>query len=300
MDKGIGFIDGTYVPLADLRIPVTDLGFMMSDLCYDAVHVRDGRFFRLADHMERFERGIRARRYETLGYDRDAVEAVLHECVRRAGLRDAMVYAVATRGEPPANGQKDLRHCRNRLMAWARPYYGVVSDAEMERGCDIVVAETVRIPPASVDPTVKNFGRLDFVSGLFEAYDRGASYAVLPDTDGNVTEGRGWNIFVLTGGRLRSPDSGVLEGITRRTVMEIADRLNVEARFDRVPVAELRTADEVFITSTAGGVMPVRSVDGRMVGDGAPGPVTRRIATLYDEMHRDPVHTTPVLYAITD
>lgn len=297
MDTGVGFIDGTYVPLGELRIPVTDLGFMMSDLCYDAVHVRDGRFFRLGDHMDRFERGIRARRYETLGHDRDSIGTVLHECVRRAGLRDAMVYAVATRGEPPADGQKDLRQCRNRLMAWARPYYGVVSEVEMEWGCDIVVAETVRIPPASVDPTVKNFGRLDFVAALFEAYDRDAAYAVLPDTDGNVTEGRGWNIFVLTGGRLRSPDSGVLEGITRRTVMEIAGRLNIEARFDRVPVADLHAADEVFITSTAGGIMPVRSVDGRTVGDGAPGPVTRRVATLYDEMHRDPAHTTPVRYA---
>jgi branched-chain amino acid aminotransferase len=294
---GCGFIDGAYMPVGELRLPVTDMGFQLSDMCYDAVHVRDGRFFRLGDHMDRWESSIAERRYTTLDYDRAAVEEVLHGCVARGGLRDSMVTYVATRGSP-TSGAKDLRTCKNRLVVWALPYYGVVTEEEMERGADIVVAETIRIPPEAVDPTVKNFGRLDFVRALFEAYDREARYAVLLDSEGNVTEGRGWNIFALMGGRLVSPDRGVLEGITRRTVIELSERLNVEARLARMSADELKGADEVFLTSTAGGVMPVRSIDGAKVGDGAPGPVTRRLTEMYWALHEDPAYSTPVRYEL--
>lgn len=294
---GVGFIDGEYAPMAELRLPVTDMGFQLSDMCYDAVHVHNGAFFRLEDHLDRWERALAARRYETLGYGREAVAEVLHHCVARAGLRDSMVTFIATRGTP-ASGRKDLRACRNRLIAWALPYYGVVSEAELARGCDIVVAETIRIPSEAVDPTVKNFGRLDFVRALFEAYDRDARYAVLLDRDGFVTEGRGWNIFALSGGVLVSPDAGALEGITRKTVYELSERLNIEARAGRITAGDLRGADEVFLTSTAGGIMPVRRVDDKPIGNGEPGPVTLRLKDMYWALHDDPAYTTPVDYAL--
>jgi branched-chain amino acid aminotransferase len=146
----------------------------------------------------------------------------------------------------------------------------VISDEELVLGSDIVVANTIRIPPDAVDPRVKNSGRLDFVRALFEAYDRQARYAVLLDRDDNVTEGRGWNIFAVSKGVLVSPDSGVLEGITRQTVVELSARLNIDCRLGKLPVKTLRKADEIFITSTAGGIMPVRSVDGEQVADGYP------------------------------
>jgi len=93
---------------------------------------------------------------------------------------------------------------------------------------------------------------------------------------------------------LTSPDSGVLEGITRKTVLELSKGLNIEGRLARLPVEELRGADEVFLSSTAGGVMPVRTIDGQAVGDGAPGPVTQRLSEQYWKLHEDPAYTTPV------
>ena len=185
-------------------------------------------------------------------------------------------------------------------MVWAQPYYSVIAEGEADTGCDIVVAETIRIPTEAVDPRVKNFGRLDFVRALFEAYDREANYAVLLDGDGNVTEGRGWNIFALNGGKLTAPDSGVLEGITRRTVIELSESLNIDCNIGKLPAQQLQEADEVFITSTAGGVMPVRSVDGRSIGDGQPGPVTVRLKDLYWDLHDDPAYATPVRYEPTE
>jgi len=294
---GIGFMDGEYLPVSEMRLPVTDMGFQLGDMCYDAVHVHKGRFFRLKDHLDRWDHSIAERRYQSLGYDREQVAEVLHGCVARAGLKEAMITFVATRGSP-ATAHKDLRTCKNRFMVWAVPYYQVFSESEASIGSDIVVANTIRIPPEAVDPTIKNFGRLDFVRALFEAYDREAKYAVLLDQEDNVAEGRGWNIFVLRDGVLTSPDRGVLEGITRKTVVELAARMNIDCRLTRVPVDDLRRADEVFISSTAGGIMPVRSIDKVAVGDGAPGPVTMRLSEMYWRLHEDPAYSTPVRYEL--
>ncbi len=296
---GVGFMDGDFMPMSELRIPVTDMGFQLADMCYDAVHIWKGRFFRLDDHLDRFQTALDKRRYETLGYDRDAIADVCHGCVARLGAEDAFVMLIATRGAP-LGPNKDLRSCQNRLIAWATPYHAIVSEDEMKNGCDIVIAETIRIPAEAVDPTVKNFGRLDFVAALFEAYDRNADYAVLLDAEGRVTEGRGWNIFALSQGALLSPDSGVLEGITRKTVLELSAELNIEGRLARITADELRAADEVFLTSTAGGIMPVKSVDGEAVGDGGPGPVTQRLTELYWKLHGDPELTTPVDYHLAE
>ena len=295
--RGIGFIDGEYMPFSELQIPVTDMGFQLADMCYDAVHVWKGRFFRLDDHLARFQMGLQKRRYGTLGYDIEAIVDVCNGCVARLGAEDAIVMLIATRGTP-MGANKDLRSCQNRLIAWALPLYTIVSDEEMENGCDIVIADTMRIPPEAVDPTVKNFGRMDFVSALFEAYDRKADYAVLLDAEGSVTEGRGWNIFALRQGALLSPDDGVLEGITRKTVLELSADLNVDGRLARITADELRGADEVFLTSTAGGIMPVKSIDKKVVGDGSPGPVTQRLTKLYWKLHGDPELTTPVNYQL--
>lgn len=294
---GMGFMDGAYMPISEMRLPITDMGFQLGDMCYDAVHVHNGSFFRLEDHLDRWDNSIIERRYTSLGIERDQVAEVLHGCVARANLRDSMITFVATRGSP-TTGLKDLRTCENKFMVWALPYYKVVSDEELANGSDIVIAGTIRIPPESVDPRVKNFGRLDFVRSLFEAYDRDARYAVLLDQDDNVTEGRGWNIFALNDGVLMSPDSGVLEGITRRTVTELSGKLNIECRLTKIPAQALRDSDEVFITSTAGGIMPVRGIDGTPVGDGAPGPVTTRLKEMYWQLHDDPAYATPVRYEL--
>ena len=293
--QGCGYIDGQFVPMSEMRLPVTDLGFQLSDMCYDALHIHKGRYFRMEDHLDRFERAVAERQYETLGMGREGFADVLMGCASHSELREAMVTIVATRGVPDS-GHKDLRTCQNRLMAWAVPYYSVVSEEEMRDGCEIVVAETVRIPPEAVDPEIKNYGRLDFVRSLFEAYERDASYAVLLDSDGNVTEGRGWNIFGLSDGCLVSTDEGVLPGITRRTVIELAERMNIEAQLDKLKPRDLRPAQEVFLTSTAGGIVPVRSIDGATVGEGEPGPVTMRLTEMYWDLHKDPTYSTPINY----
>ena len=258
---GVGYIDGEYCAKEDMRIPVSDLGFLLSDMTYDALHVIKGSFFRMENHLDRWDRSISKRRFETLPHGRDEIRDILMECVRRSGLRRSMVYILATRGAA-ADGLKDLRSCQNGFLAWAVPYYGVIPEDRMEDGVDICVSSVLRTPPEAIDPTVKNFARIDFSDALLEAYDKGCDHAVLLDRDGNVTEGRGWNIFALHGGRLVSPDGGVLEGITRRTVVELAQQTNIKAELGTLKAADLHSADELFMTSTAGGIMPIRKIDG--------------------------------------
>jgi branched-chain amino acid aminotransferase len=158
------------------------------------------------------------------------------------------------------------------------------------------VSSIERIPPTSVDPTVKNFHWGDLLRGQYEAFECGARLAVLVDGAGNLTEGAGFNLFALVAGALLTPATGVLDGITRRTILELAEREGLEARACVLPVVALERADEVFLTSTAGGVMPVTTVDGRQVGSGEPGPVTRRLSERYWEAHSDPRYATPVAY----
>jgi len=291
---GVGFADGEYKPVEQLTVSVLDYGFTRSDVTYDVVHVWDGRFFRLEHHLDRFQASMAALRM-TIPYDRDAIRAILMECVRRTGLRQSYVAMLCTRGWPPA-GVRDLRQCANRFAAYALPFIWIASPEKQQSGLSAVIASRPRIAPESVDPTIKNYHWLDMERSLFEAYDVGADTVILPSLDGVVTEGPGFNVFAVRDGTVITPDSGVLEGITRQTVIDICRRNGIAVEVRRMPLAELRDADEIFLTSTAGGVMPVTQLDGRIYGNGAPGATTTRIRDLYWTWHREEAETTAVVY----
>jgi branched-chain amino acid aminotransferase len=155
------------------------------------------------------------------------------------------------------------------------------------------------IAPASVDPRVKNYHWLDMVSALFQAYDRGAETAVLVDGAGHVTEGPGFNVFAWVDGELLTPAAGVLEGVSRRTVIELARAEGLPVREALLPVAALRRAEEVFLSSTGGGVIGISRVDGVPVAGraaGAFGPITTRLQAAYWGLHEDPRYVETVAY----
>ena len=293
---GCAWIEGEYVPIREARIPILDAGFVRSDLTYDVVGVWEGSFFRLPDHMARLEAGLRRIRLRS-PVSRNQIHEILFELVRRSGLREAYVETVVTRGVP-APGERDPRQWDPRFYAYAIPYVWIVRPEQQEVGTHVVVArETVRIAPEAVDPRVKNFHWGDLVRGLFEAYDRGGWLPILTDGRGLIAEGPGFNVFALVDGRLMTPRAGVLEGITRKTVIELAREAGLSMSVGDLPVASLYRATEVFFTSTAGGVMPVTMLDGKPVGDGRPGPVTMNLRSRYWDLHRDPRYNLPVDYS---
>ncbi len=291
--SGAAFIDGGYVPIGEARVPVLDWGFTRSDVTYDVVHVWKGSFFRLGDHLDRFQRSCDKLRLAPP--PRDEVREVLMECVCLSGLRDAYVNMICTRGAP-APGSRDPRTCVNRFLAYAVPFIWVITPEQQARGAHLIISGVPRISPASVDPTVKNFHWGDLTRALFEAVDRGADTAVLVDPDGYVSEGPGFNVFCVRDGKVRSPGDTVLEGITRRSVKELCDELGVPFELGRITPDELREADEVFLSTTAGGVMPVSRVDHRILGNDRPGPLSFQLRELYWAKHEQGWHATPVDY----
>lgn len=291
---GAAYVDGEFTPVAEARIPLLDTGFLRSDTTYDVAHVWKGRFFRLDDHLDRFLAGAAKLRFE-LPLGKAEIAAMLHRLVALSGLTEAYVNVTASRGTLP-KGTRSPLGCRNRIYAFAVPFSWIARPEEHDRGISMIVAAPERIPMGSFDQTIKNFMWGDFTASMIEADDRKARVSMLLDRDGNVTEGPGFNVFAVKGGRLMTPDTGVLHGITRRTAIELAQGLNIETRVAPVGLDLLRSADEIFITSTAGGIIPVTVLDTAQVGDGNPGPVTMRLRELYWQAHQDPRYAVPVDY----
>ncbi len=281
LSKGAAWIGGNILPISEAKISVTDWGVTHSDIGYDVVPVWEGAFFRLPDYLGRFTSSIEALRMDT-GLTASQVETALHDMVAASGLTSAYVAMVAARGRNPVPGSRDPRDCENHFYAWCVPYVHIVKPDVADHGTSVWIAKSVRrIPQDSVNPRVKNYHWGDFTSGLFEAKDNGFETTMLLDHEGNVTEGPGFNVFALFGDRLVTSDHGVLHGITRQTVVDMAHEagLNIETR--PLPLEEFWQADEVFLSSSGGGVIPVTKVDDRHFSNGAPGPWARDLRERY-------------------
>ncbi|AIY39514.1 Branched-chain amino acid aminotransferase [Collimonas arenae] len=290
--RGAAFVDGKIVPVGDAKISILDWGFLRSDATYDVVHVWNGRFFRLQDHLDRFSRGMKRLRM-TIPYSDAEIQSILQECVLAAGLTNAYVEVVCTRGIP-LPGSRDPRQCTNKFYAFAVPFTWIATEEQRVRGLRMRISNVHRIAPEAVDPTIKNYHWLDLINSLFEAYNFGDETAVLTDGREHVIEGPGFNIFAVIDGIIVTPRSGVLEGITRQTVIDLAEMGGYELQQRALKVDEFRDATEIFISSTAGGVMPVGWIDGKVVGTGGRGPLTEKIQKHYWELHIDPAFSTPV------
>ena len=294
--QGIAWVEGELVPLHQARIPLLDQGFLHSDLTYDVPGVWDGRFFRLDDHIARLEISCEKLRLK-LSLSREEVKTILATMVAESGIRDAYVELIVTRGLKGVRGsnQKDLH---NNLYMFVMPYVWVMPpEVQRTGGGSAVIARTVRrVPPGSMDPTVKNLQWGDLTRGMLEAQDRGAHHPFLTDGDANLTEGSGFNIVLAKNGVLYTPDRGVLQGVTRKTVIDVAKVNGIEVRVEVVPVELAYQCDEIFMCTTAGGIMPITCLDGKPVKDGKVGPITKIIWDGYWALHYDPKYSFEIDY----
>ncbi|KAE8381349.1 aminotransferase [Aspergillus bertholletiae] len=293
--QGIAWVDGSLAPLSEARIPLLDQGFLHSDLTYDVPAVWDGRFFRLDDHIDRLEASCKKLRLQ-LPLPKCEIRRILVEMVAKSGIRDAYVEIIVTRGLKFVR-QLNPTDIVNRIYMFIQPYVWAMPPAMQLMGGKAVVARTVRrVPPGSIDPTIKNLQWGDLVRGLFEAADRGAHYPFLTDGDANLTEGAGYNIVIVKNGALYTPDRGVLEGVTRKTVMELAQKNGISVHLQVVPVEMAFQSDEMFICSTAGGIMPITSIDGHPVNGGQIGPITKLVWDGYWDLHYNPSYSFAISY----
>lgn len=299
MSAGAGFVDGHYCNLADARLPITDPGFTRSDAVYDVVSVWRGQFFRLYDHIERFLASCAGWRL-TCPYDAHQIAEILAGCVIRGGVQDGAYVSMAlTRGTflPGARAARDIRATRPMFLAYAIPYVWIVPPETQRDVIRAIVAKTPRIPNVCVPATYKNYHWGDLTQSRFEALDAGVDQAILATTDGWIAEGAGFNVFFVRNRQLYTPAHNVLHGMTRRTVMELAVMHGVPVHAADFPVQALRDADEIFLTSTAGGIMPVVEIDGRVVGNGKPGPIATQLRTSYWDRREQGWYGTAVVAA---
>ncbi len=290
---GIAWIAGELVPYHEARIPLRDQGFLHSDLTYDVPAIWDSRFFRLDDHLNRLEASCKKIRMQ-LPKSKEELTRILCDMAARSGIRDAFVELIVTRGF------KGVRESMpdeivNNLYMFIVPYVWVMEPEMQYEGGEAVVTRTVRrIPPGAIDPTVKNLQWGDLTRAMYEARDRGALYPFLTDGDSNLTEGSGFNVCLIKDGMLYTADRGILHGISRKSVFDAARVRGVEIRCEVVPIDLVYQADEILMCTTAGGIMPITTLDGRKIKDGKVGPITKAIWDEYWAMHWNPTYSFEV------
>jgi branched-chain amino acid aminotransferase len=293
--KGAAYLDGAFLPLAEAKLPITDWGYRRSDVTYDVVSVWDGQFFRLDDHLSRFRASMNAMRFAPRESDEE-IRAILHKLVRLSGLREAYVAIDCIRGRPAPDQRYHPVNARSYLAGFAIPYVWQMKPDVIARGAHMIIASTPRIPDACLDARIKNFHWGDMTAALFEAEERGADNPILLDLEGNVTEGPGYNVFMVSEGVVATPERNVLHGISRQSAIDLCAELGLPCQVRSIPAEEFRQADEIFVTSTAGGIIPVSRLDGRILGNDRPGPITERLRLAYWDKRRSGWHAEPVRY----
>lgn len=287
---GMTYLNGEFMPADQACLPLMDAGFWLGVNIFDVLSARRGHIFKLDAHVRRFCRSLHAVRID-IPYTQTEFGALIVETVRRSGLEDSYIQTIATRG---LRSSAPISEWTPTVIINAIPYFEIVSPEVSARGLRIRISSIRNVPIQSVDAKIKTFNRLHSYLARLEAIDADADDTIMLDHDGYVTEGRGANVFTVAGGGLCTPPEGMLEGITRETVFALAAESGIPAREQRLTPYDLYNADEVFYCTTAGGVMPIVEVDRRRIGDGTPGPITRRLRDAYWQAHVAGPDTTPV------
>ena len=298
LSMGAAWMNGKVLPISQAMIPVNDWGLVHSDITYDVVPVIDGAFFRFDEYLTRFLSSMEVLHLDP-GMSKRDIKAALHQMVGKSSLRDSYVAMVCSRGKPKTAGSRDPRDCENHFFAWCVPYVHIIKPEIVEQGATAWIAQNAyRIPENSVNPLVKNYHWGDFTQGLFEAKDKNYETVILLDYDGNVTEGPGFNVFAVKDKVLITPDRGVLAGVSRKTVLEMAEHLGINTSTRSLNVEELLEADEVFLSSSGGGVIPIIRVNETIFGNGASGPISVQLNETYWNWTTLGKYRDPIDYAL--
>ncbi len=282
----IFYVSGEFVPQSQARISVLDHAVLYGDGVFDTVFGWNGRIFRLDDHIERTFRSMAAIALES-PLAREAMREVVLETARRNGYSKAYVKWLVTRGE---NGTPlmDPAGCTANFIVIVKPYIERVSAQRADRGLALKTVAVRRPSGQVLSPQIKSLNYLNLVLAKLEAKNAGADEALLLDLNGQLCEATGCNIFLAKDGALRTPRRDILRGITRDAVMELAADLGLRSVEADLDLYDAYVADEILICSTAGGLLPVTSLDGRAIGAGAPGPVFASLNQAYRRLIETP------------
>jgi branched-chain amino acid aminotransferase len=281
----ISYFCGEWVQFSQVKINPLDRGFLVGDCMFDVARTFNGKSFRMKEHIDRLYRSLKYARIDP-GISPEEMERISEEVISRnehfrKDVGDFAVWQFVTRGPgrpaPVAGPPVVCVHIRSLGLARFAPLY--------KEGARGVIVRSRSYTPDSLDPKVKNFSRMNFTMAELEAADVDkAGWPILTDQHGNITEGTGYNVFIVTKGVIRTTgERAVLQGISRQMVFDLAKELGIPVVKDDYQPYDVYTADEAFFAGTSPCVVPVTYVDHRMIGNGTPGTVVGRLLSAWSE-----------------
>jgi branched-chain amino acid aminotransferase len=285
------YVNGEFCDRAHAKISVFDHVILYGDGVYDTMCAYNNRVFKLTEHVDRLYESAHAIKL-TIPHTKEEVRDIILETLARNKLHSAYVKIVVTRGVG-AQPLLSPYNCTPGVIVFAVPYMSQAGAAG-DSGIKMIVSSMRRVPNECTSTRIKSCNYLNHVLMRMEANEAGADDAIELDLEGYVCEAPGYNVFAAKRGTLSTPADNILMGITRDTVMELAAQAGLPCRPGRVQVFDLYNADEVFLSSTAGGIVPVVQLDGRVIGNGRAGPITAKIRESYQRLLESGENGTPV------
>jgi branched-chain amino acid aminotransferase len=281
------YIDGKLLEEEDAHVSVFDHGFLYGDGVFEGMRAYAGRVFKLGEHLERLYRSAKAISLE-IPLAREEFALDVDRTMQANGLRDAYIRAVVSRGIGDLG--LDPTKCPKPSVVIIAASIKLYPEELYENGLEIVTGATRRMPPDALNPRIKSCNYLNNILAKIEGLRAGVMEVLMLNHLGYVAECTGDNVFRVAGGALETPpsDAGILEGITRNVVMELARDAGIAVRERNLTLYDLYVAEEVFLTGTAAEIIAVTRIDGRPIGAGKPGPVTADLRAAFRKLVASP------------
>ena len=294
MDKEpLIYIDGKYYPKSQAKISVFDHGLLYGDGVFEGIRAYNGVVFKLKEHVDRLYRSAHPMMLKIPLTKEQMIEVVL-ETLRKNNMRDAYIRLVVTRGVGDLG--LDPRKCPKATVFIITGAIVLHGNEAKTKGITTLISWVRRNPVDSTSHEIKSLNYLNSVMAKIEANAAGADEAICLDKGGFVSEGVGENLFIIKNGKIFTPPvcSGALPGITAQVTARLAAQLGNEVTESNITPYQLFTADEAFFTGTAAEIVPIREVNKRQIGNGFPGPMTKRLITAFEKVVLDPSEGVPI------
>jgi len=287
------YIDGKHCPKSEAKISVYDHGFLYGDGVFEGIRAYNGSVFKLKEHIDRLYSSAHAIMLEISVTKEEMINAVI-ETLKRNKLTDAYIRLVVSRGVGDLG--LDPRKCSKPTIIIITDRIKLHGGEAKEKGLTAIISWVKRDPVDATTHEIKSLNYLNSILAKIEANNANVDEAIYLNKEGFVCEGVAENIFTVSKDVIITPptSTGALRGITRNVVIEIARKFGYTVLKKEITPTDLFLADEVFFTGTAAEVVPVKEINGRQIGSGKPGPVTRRLMAEYHKLVRDPKEGVPI------
>jgi len=286
--ENVVYLDGKFLPESEAKIPVNDHGLLYGDGVFEGIRAYNKRVFKLERHVERMFQSAKAIDLKIPHTREEFSDLILQTC-RRNNMADGYIRPIVTRG--PGDLGLDPRKCKQgpTVIIIAQPGITLYSKEKYEKGLRLVTSSYRRVPPQSLSPSIKSLNYLNQIMARVEANQYGADEALLLDIQGYVSEASADNFLIVQNHSVIAPPTSTnLPGVTRETAIELSQKIGIATVEKPFTLYDVWASNEAFITGTAAEIGPVVDVDGRMIGDGKPGKITRQLMKAF----RDLVTTT--------